>query len=113
MHWWPPTSRRRYTLVPRCITHPCSGLRYTGAPSIETVKLNNGVEMPRIGFGTAGLGCARSLQAVQYALDAGAPTPTITTHSAEMSANFVKDEFDHYAYSLKVCSLLGVLNGRR
>jgi len=38
---------------------------------VETVELNNGVSMPRIGFGTAGLGCGKSLSAVRDALEAG------------------------------------------
>jgi len=38
---------------------------------VPTVKLSNGVIMPRIGFGTAGLGCERSHRAVLEALLVG------------------------------------------
>jgi len=36
-----------------------------------TVKLANGVVMPQIGFGTAGLGCEKSYSSVLTALEVG------------------------------------------
>lgn len=41
------------------------------AAALGYAELPNGVRMPRLGFGTAGLGCAKSYKAVRDALEAG------------------------------------------
>jgi aryl-alcohol dehydrogenase-like predicted oxidoreductase len=41
------------------------------AAALGYAELPNGVRMPRLGFGTAGLGCAKSYRAVRDALEAG------------------------------------------